>query len=65
MIIVLSITIQEINLKLKKTSLAVIILDIILEIQCSFVREIRRNSITQRYAVENQLRLFLRSLNTY
>lgn len=65
MIIVLSITIQEINLKLKKTSLAVIILDIILEIQCSFVREIRRNSITQRYAAENQLRLFLRSLNTY
>lgn len=65
MIIVLSITIQEINLKLKKTSLAVIILDIILEIQCSFAREIRRNSITQRYAVENQLRLFLRSLNTY
>lgn len=46
MIIIPSIAIQEINLKLKKTSLAAIILDI-LEIQCGFVREIRRKSITQ------------------
>lgn len=65
MIIIPSITIREIDLKFKKPSHAQIILNN-LEIECVLWElEIKIKDIKECHQVENQLRLFLRSLNIY